>query len=432
MDQSNSDQSNTPNTNSQRANARRQFLKYLAASPCIASLGGIAAFLERGGIGVHAQDLPTAAARAQNPPDVITAPAQALDVFDFEEPAHRKMLPGHWAYLVSGVDDDATLRANREGFNHIQLRPRRLRDATKLDSKITLFGIAYDAPIFTCPTGGERSVWLQDGELSVARAAKAKNTLQMLSSATSTDVEAVNAALGRPVVFQVYAPPVWENCQKLLKRVEAAGCTAIDLTVDIATGRNLETDLRLRPKDLTTCRACHEGDRGDSGAMAKGFDNSKDLPSYPLDWNYVDKMRQAWKGKFGIKGILTREDAGLCIQHGIDYIHVSNHGGRSTETMRSTIETLPEIVAEVNGRVPVFIDGGFRRGTDVFKALALGATAVGIGRPMLWGLGAFGQAGVEKVLEIMQTEFRLAMANCGTRTLPDINRAYIATPDWKG
>ncbi len=419
----------------ERAAARREFLKFVAASPAIASLGGVVAFLERSGIAVHAQaDVPTASGGAERQirvPASSPIPSQALDVFDFEEPAHRKMLPGHWAYMVSGVDDDATLRANRAGFNHVQLRPRRLRDMSKLDSTITLFGSPYDAPIFTCPTGGERSVWFQDGELSVARATKAKNTLQMLSSATSIDVEDVNKAHGRPVVFQIYAPPVWENCAKLLKRVADAGCPAIDLTVDIANGRNLETDLRLRPKDLATCHACHGGDRGDSGAMSKGFDNAKDLKSYPLDWDYVGRMRGAWKGKFGIKGILTREDAALCIQHGIDFIHVSNHGGRSTETMRSTIETLPEIVAEVNGRVPVFVDGGFRRGTDVFKALALGATAVGIGRPMLWGLGAFGQPGVEKVIEIMQSEFRLAMAGCGTRTLADINRAYVATPDWK-
>jgi isopentenyl diphosphate isomerase/L-lactate dehydrogenase-like FMN-dependent dehydrogenase len=423
------------NLDDRQARARREFLKYLAASPCIAAFGGLAAFLEQGGIGVHAEELPQAAAAAApslaQEAQVIASPAQALDVFDFEEPAHRKMLPGHWAYMVSGVDDDATLRANREGFNHIQLRPRRLRDMAGLDAKATLLGTTYASPIFTCPTGGERGIWLQDGELSVARAAKARNTLQMLSNATSKPVEEVNAALGRPVVFQVYAPPVWTNCETLLKRVEAAGCTAIDLTVDIATGRNLETDLRLRPKDLRVCGACHEGDRGDSGAMSKGFDMTKGISQAALDWPYVDKMRQVWKGKFGIKGILTREDAALCLQHGIDYIHVSNHGGRSTETMRSTIATLPEIVAEVNGRVPVFVDGGFRRGTDVFKALALGATAVGIGRPMLWGLGSFGQAGVDRVLEIMQSELRLAMANCGTHTLAEITRDYVTSPDWK-
>jgi len=163
--------------------------------------------------------------------------------------------------------------------------------------------------------------------------------------------------------------------------------------------------------------------------MDKGFDPK--APRTPLDWGYVDQMRQAWKGKFGIKGILTAEDAALCIQHGIDFVHVSNHGGRSTETYRSTIETLPEIIKEVNGRVPVFVDSGFRRGTDVFKGLALGATAVGIGRPMLWGLGAFGEPGVAKVLEILQRELRITMGSCGTTTLEDINKDYVLTPDWK-
>jgi len=150
-----------------------------------------------------------------------------------------------------------------------------------------------------------------------------------------------------------------------------------------------------------------------------------------MDWAFVDRMRKFWKGKFIIKGIEVREDARICVEHGVDAIVVSNHGGRATETSRSTIEALPVVVAEVGGRVPVFVDGGIRRGTDVFKALALGATAVGIGRPYIWGLGAFGQAGVERVIEILQGELKLAMGNCGTQKVSDINRAYVATPDWK-
>ena len=146
---------------------------------------------------------------------------------------------------------------------------------------------------------------------------------------------------------------------------------------------------------------------------------------------FVDRLRKFWRGKFIIKGIDTREDARLCLEHGIDGILVSNHGGRATETARATVEALPEVVAEVGNRIPVFVDGGFRRGTDVFKAIALGAKAVGVGRPFLWGLGAFGQAGVDRVLEILQGELKLAMGNCGTRTVADITRAYVATPDWK-
>ena len=150
-----------------------------------------------------------------------------------------------------------------------------------------------------------------------------------------------------------------------------------------------------------------------------------------MDWAFVERLRTFWKGTFIIKGIDTREDARLCIEHGIDGVLVSNHGGRSTETGRATIEALPEVVAEVGHRIPVFVDGGVRRGTDVFKALALGAKAVGIGRPFLWGLGAFGQAGVDRVLEILQGELKLVMGNCGTQTVADITRAHVATPDWK-
>jgi 4-hydroxymandelate oxidase len=241
----------------------------------------------------------------------------------------------------------------------------------------------------------------------------------------------VNKALGRPVWMQLYVPPVWENCRKFLERVSAAECPVVVVTVDVIGGRTLETDLRTRPKDLSTCNTCHQGPHGNSGAMSTGFDNGRDLPRMPVDWAYLDRIRQFWKGKLAVKGILRRDDAARCIEHGIDMIHVSNHGGRSTESLRSTIETLPEIAAEVRGRIPVFVDSGFRRGADVFKALALGATAVGIGRPMLWGLGAFGQPGVERVLEIMQSELRMTMANCGTPTLASIDRSYILTPDWK-
>ena len=150
-----------------------------------------------------------------------------------------------------------------------------------------------------------------------------------------------------------------------------------------------------------------------------------------MDWAFVDRLRKFWKGKLIIKGIDTREDARLCVEHGVDGMLVSNHGGRSTDTLRATLEALPEVVAAVDGKIPVYVDGGFRRGTDVFKALALGAKAVGIGRPFLWGLGAFGQAGVDRVIEIMQGELKLVMGNCGTRTVADITREYIATPDWK-
>jgi isopentenyl diphosphate isomerase/L-lactate dehydrogenase-like FMN-dependent dehydrogenase len=335
--------------------------------------------------------------------------------------------------MASGVDDDATLLANREGFKHLELRPRRLRDATKVDMRINLFGTTYASPIFTCPTGGEKS-FFPEGELAVGRATRAKGTLQLLSTSTSTGVEAVNEAHGQPVWYQLYAPTSWDVCQKILARVEKAGCPVLLLTVDNTTGRNSETYLRTRPKDLKQCAACHKGEPGTDPKekpMYDGIDMAGIGRSNPaMDWAFFDQLRKAWKGKLFIKGIDSGEDAKLAIEHGVDGVHVSNHGGRSTETGRATIEALPEVVAAVRGRVPVLVDGGFRRGTDVFKALALGATAVGIGRPMLWGLGAFGQPGVERVLEILQGELKLVMGNCGTAKLADITKDYVSAPDW--
>ncbi len=403
--------------------ARREFLKFLAASPYVASVGGVGVFLQQ-----------TALAQGAAPLDVITDPASALTVFDFEEAARRKVRAGHWAYMSSGVDGDVTLRANREGYSHVQLRPRRLNDATKVDMRVELFGTTYNSPIFLCPTGGEKS-FSANGEVDVARAAKARGTLQFLSTSTSVPVEEVNKELGRPVWYQLYAPGAWAPTEQMLRRVEAAGCTTIALTVDNTTGRFSETYLRTRPKDLTGCGECHAGEPGTDLSERPMYDGLKmdgvARQNAAMDWAFVDRLRKAWKGKLMIKGIDSGDDAQLCIDHGVDAVLVSNHGGRSTETGRATIEALPEVVAVVRGRIPVFVDGGVRRGTDVFKALALGATAVGIGRPMLWGLGAFGQAGVDRVLEIMQGELKLVMGNCGTRTVADITRAYVATPDWK-
>jgi isopentenyl diphosphate isomerase/L-lactate dehydrogenase-like FMN-dependent dehydrogenase len=415
------------NSSASVSSSRREFLKFLATSPYVAAFGGVAAFLPKV---TFAQD----GQAGNEPPNVITTPAGALDIFDLEAAAHRKVAPGHWAYMSSGVEDNATLLANRDGFKHIELRPRRLHDATKVDLHTDLFGTIYDSPIFMCPIGSVNS-FLPEGVLAVARVCKARGTLQVLAMGTSTPVEEANKTLGRPVWQQLYPPSSWDVCEKILRRVEAAGCTVIALTVDVVTGRYMEPYLRSRPKDLTQCAACHEGEPRTPVSARRiydGIDMKGVRTSDPAtDWTFVDRIRKSWKGKFIIKGIETREDAQLCLDHGIDGIIVSNHGGRSTETGRATIEALPQVVAQVDNHIPVFVDGGFRRGTDIFKALALGAKAVGIGRPMMWGLGSFGQAGVDRVLEILEGELRLVMGGCGTRTVADITRAYVSTPDWQ-
>ena len=214
--------------------------------------------------------------------------------------------------------------------------------------RVDLFGTTYNSPIFTCPTGGQKS-FHPDGELAVARAAKARGTLQFLSTATSTAVEEVNAALGRPVWYQLYAPSTWEASEKMLRRVEASGCTVIALTVDATPGGHSETYIRTRPKDLTRVRACHEVNGADvirKGASDAGWHRHgrSAMPRPAWTGRLSERMRKFWKGKFIIKGMDTREDARLCLEHGIDGILVSNHGGRATETLRATIEALPEVV----------------------------------------------------------------------------------------
>jgi isopentenyl diphosphate isomerase/L-lactate dehydrogenase-like FMN-dependent dehydrogenase len=276
---------------SSRSVARREFLKFVAASPLLP-------YIQNGPGGS----------------DLITDPASAINVFDFEEVAHRKVTQGHWAYMASGVDDDATLRANREIFKRVQLRPRRLHDATQVDTRVDLFGTAYDSPIFLCPTGGERSVH-PEGELSVARAAARRGT--------STPIEDVNKALGRPVWYQLYAPSRWDACEQLLKRVQDAGSSVVLLTVDNTTGRNSETYRRTRPKDISGCASCHgpgepPGPVGER-PMFRGIDMAGvRAPNPAMDWEFVDQLRNFWRGKLIIKGIDTHEDARSAVEHGFD------------------------------------------------------------------------------------------------------------------
>lgn len=415
------------------ASHRRQFLKFLSASPYIAAGGGLASFLNSEGF---AQDVRESSfvQIMRDRMSVVANPKEALTVFDMEATARTKVHQGHWSYMASGTDDDATLFANRDGFRQIKLRPRRLRDATKVDMRVEIFGGSYAAPIFTCPTGGQGS-FHPDGELAVGRATRARNTPQMLSTSTGISIEEVTKAHGRPVWQQFYAPNSWDASVALMKRFQANGVTVLALTCDNTTGRFSETYYRTRPKDMNQCEACHKGgpEVGRHRPMRDGIDYSKLRSSDPaMDWKFVARVRDYWKGKFILKGLDTFEDAKMALEHGLDGILVSNHGGRSTETGRGTIEALPEVVAAVGGKIPVFLDGGVRRGTDVFKALALGATAVGIGRPTLWGLGSFGEAGVNRVLEILHAELKLVMGNCGVLNVREFNNNYVqAPPHWK-
>lgn len=390
---------------------RRAFLKFLAASPLYA--------------GVPFAELARAQAPAQgaNADGLITRALDGLDVFDFEPVAHRNIPPAHWGYLMTGVDGEETLRANRDAYAHWQLRTRRMVDVSKFSMGVELFGQSFASPIFLCPLGSQKA-FNPEGEVASARAARTGNHLQILSTVSSSSVEDVKAARDGPLWFQLYTTTSFDAASHMVKRAEAAGCTAVAITVDLPAGRNAETALRLARTDTRTCTACHApgGSPFQTRPMLKGIDTTGMIAntSPSITWDYIKRLRDGTKMKILIKGLESGDDAALAVKAGADGIMVSNHGGRASETSRGTLESLPEVVAAVKGRVPVLVDGGVRRGTDALKALALGATAVGIGRPYIWGLGAFGQPGVERVLHLLNEELRLAMVGVGARNLREI------------
>lgn len=393
--------------------SRREFLRFLAASPLLAGSPAVLQALSQASLN-----------------DVIGSPADALSVLDFEAAARKALPPAHWGYMTTGVDDDATLRANREGFAHYQIRPRRLVDVRKVDTTTELFGSTWGTPIVLAPVGGHK-MFNPEGEIAVARAAKAKGHLQILSTVTTSSVEDVIAARGGPIWYQLYPTSSWDVRLKVVKRAEAAGCPVLVLTVDLSGGRNLETADRFKKLDTRRCESCHEP--GPTAVykrrpMFDGIDmKGVGVNDAALTWDDVKRLKDSMKMKLVVKGIETHEDAELCLKSGVDGIIVSNHGGRATETGRATIDILPEVVEAVGSRMPVLVDGGFRRGTDIFKALALGARAVAVGRPYIWGLSAFGQPGVEAVLDILRRELELIMRQSGVRSIREIGAAYVTS-----
>jgi 4-hydroxymandelate oxidase len=384
------------------AAARRRFLRFVGASPLLALPGYLGA----------------QAASA------LAAAADAIDVMDFEDAARRVLPPAHWGYMATGVDDDATLKANVAAYRQIQIRPRRLVDTTHPDLSVEIFGQRWETPIVICPVGNQKA-FSAEAELGTARACKTRRTNMIMSSVASYPVEEVTKELGASPWFQLYMPRKWEDTVKLVRRVEAAGCPVLVWTIDLLAGRNIETYERFRRTDTRPCAACHLTETGGvrHRPMFDGLTNEEYNPP-EATWEFVDRLRKLTKMKLVLKGIETREDARLCREHGVDAIHVSNHGGRSMETGRATIDSLPEVVAAA-GSLPVIVDGGVRRGSDIFKALALGARAVGIGRPYIWGLSAFGQSGVEKVLELLRAELTLNMRQAGTPVVRQIGRSAV-------
>jgi (S)-2-hydroxy-acid oxidase len=369
------------------------------------------------------------------PPPPVTSADQVLDVMEFEPLARAALPPAHFGYIATGVDDDRTVARNHDAFSHYEIRAQRFVDLSRIDTAPVVYGERWPTPIYLSAVSSQRA-FHPEAEIAVARAAAARSMLLMLSTGSSTAVEDVAAARGAPVWQQLYPTNDWAVTAALVRRAERAGCPAIVLTVDSMPGRNNETLKRAARADRRTCTECHADNKHDMWRKAPlfdGLDVSQVTMLEPLNMapSFLDRLRALVSVKLLVKGVVSGEDAALAVAHGVDGVIVSNHGGRNEETLRATIDCLPEVAAAVGGRVPVLLDGGVRRGTDVFKALALGATAVGIGRPQVWGLAAFGQGGVEAVIDILNRELLQIMRQAGTPTLASITPAHVVASAWR-
>lgn len=387
--------------------SRRRFLRYIAASPLAL--------------------LAPAFAQQRISPEPLHA-ADALNVFELEAIAQRNIPVAHFGYLSGGVLDDRTVQSNRQAFDAWGLRARRLIDVSKVDLSIKLFGKTLGSPVILSPVSSQRA-FHADGEAAVARAAGKRNALQILSGLTTVSLEDVMTAHagagGGHVWQQLYTTNLPETSLKIVSRADAAGAGAIVLTVDMAGGMRRETQAIAARADTRECSSCHRQGPGYDFSRKKMFDGLDTTglvaPTSPaLTWDFISRLRDVTKKRLLIKGVMTAEDAEIAVKRGVDGLIISNHGGRSEESLIGTLDVLPEIAKAVRGRMPILIDGGFRRGADVFKALALGATAVCIGRPYCWGLGAFGEEGVTAALRIIDEELVATMRQTGVTRIADI------------
>ncbi len=324
-----------------------------------------------------------------------------LSLRSFEPLARQKLEPAVYDFFAGGADDEVTLRDNETAFARLALRPRVLRGHAVPDLSTTLLGCELSMPVYVAPTPYHRLAH-PDGELATSEAVTATGSLLVLSMASTVPVEEINAPNRW---FQVYMQSDLGFTQHIVQRAEKAGCSAIVVTVDAPVAGRLERDLRNGfALDDLECENLRDPVSGEI----------RPIEYEPrVGWEQLDWLRTATSLPIVLKGVLHPEDARLAAGLGIDSLIVSNHGGRQLDTTPAAIDALPAVVEAVGGKIPVLMDGGVRRGTDVVKALALGASAVGIGRPLLWGLAAAGQEGAVRVLEMIRSELSAALTLCG-------------------
>jgi isopentenyl diphosphate isomerase/L-lactate dehydrogenase-like FMN-dependent dehydrogenase len=356
---------------------------------------------------------------------------EAVNVMDMARLAKKKLDPLAWDYLDEGSEDEASLRDNRSGFERLIIRPQfLLHDVSKIDISTTLFGKTIPHPIFFCPTGGKNCVF-PNGDADTATAAAASNTMMIATAGVN------------PVLDSAKAPKVWwqfttaaefrskNQMEDWAEKLEDKGCSGISVTVDIYHVSHRERSVRNRlVRGWCNSKGIPRDDKGK--VTYKPDDIVWTTGDYPADrsfptptWDTVQRLREATKLPVIVKGILTAEDTERAIKFGMSGVVVSNHGARQLDQVGGTIEALPECVQAASGKIPVLVDGGIRRGTDIFKALALGASAVGIGRPYLWGLGAFGSRGIERVVELLRSELAVDMGMAGVAKIAQIDKSFV-------
>jgi 4-hydroxymandelate oxidase len=380
--------------------ARRRFLQFLAASPLLAGYIPLA------------QAYP----RYADPQTI----KQVLNIAHLDKVAQRVLDRDAYHFIVGAADDGSTMLANNEAYPKIRIRPRRLVDVSEIDTSVTLFGRKYSSPIILAPVGNQKKI-NPGGELATARAAAKRKHLMICSMMTNHSFSEI-AAVGADNWLQLYPSPNRDFMKKLIQDAEATDCDTIVLTIDGPGRGNHEA---ARWFALTRDRSV-AAPQVRLGNFEK-FKGPKAIGSPSLTWDDLAWYRDNTSLNLVLKGVVTHEDARLCKKYGMDGVVVSNHGGRQEGNGRATLEVLPEVVDALKGRMPVLLDGGIRRGADAYKAIALGADAVCIGRPYLWGLGAFGQDGVDKCLAILQTELIRTMRYAGTPKLDDITPAHVWT-----
>jgi 4-hydroxymandelate oxidase len=333
-----------------------------------------------------------------------------------------------WEYISGGAADELTLRWNRESYDRIRLRPRVLVDVSQIDTRVALFGRELPFPILLAPTAYHKLAHAE-GELATAKGAGAAGATFVVSTSATTSLEDIARVATRPLWFQLYVQPDREFTRELVRRAEATGCEALVVTVDSPVlgprYRETRTKFSLPPgverANLKGLKTATGGHRPNELTIYSALLDPK------LTWKEIEWLRSLTKLPMLLKGVLNADDAARGVELGASGIIVSNHGGRNLDTLPATIDALPEVAARVAGRVAVLVDGGIRRGTDVLKAIAFGASAVLIGRPYLYGLAVGGAEGVARVVNILRREFEMAMALTGRTSIAQIDESVI----WK-